>query len=238
MNVENALRKAAQKTDVIHPLIRQVAGIVVEAEARVVPHGFQRPLSAGGVEGDLGGMHFQREIHAHFLKHVQNGAKAPGEVVKAALPVGLIGGRKGVEAVPDARSGESRDHADAEFLRGAGGVHHLLGGPLAHAFRVAVTPDVGRYDGPVALVNRVADGLPDEVVADGVHLKAVLAEQVAHALNVAVFFECALHVEMVAPASEFQAVEAHLLGERREFGERQIGPLAGKQGDGSGHHLE
>ena len=109
--------------------------------------------------------------------------------------------------------------------------------PLAHPFGVAVTPDVGGHDGLVALVNQVADGLPDQVVADGVDPQAVLGEQVEHALDVAVLVERPLHVEVVAPAGQFQAVEAHLFGEGREFGERQIGPLAGKQRDGSGHGL-
>ncbi len=58
-------------------------------------------------------------------------------------------------------------HAELAW-RPRAGVHHLLGGPLAHPFGVAVTPDVGGQDGLVALVDQVADGLPDQVVADGV----------------------------------------------------------------------
>jgi hypothetical protein len=40
---------------------------------------------------------------------------------------------------------------------------------------------------------------------------------------------------MIAPAGEFNAVVPHLFGKRREFGERQIGPLAGEEGNRSGH---
>ena len=51
---------------------------------------------------DLGGMDFQREVDAEALVGVQNRGPAGGEVGKTPVPVGLIGGRKGVQAVPDA----------------------------------------------------------------------------------------------------------------------------------------
>jgi hypothetical protein len=44
-----------------------------------------------------------------------------------------------------------------------------------------------------------------------------------------------IDVEVVAPAGEFDAVVAHALGERREFFEGKIGPLAGEEGDGTWH---
>ena len=58
---------------------------------------------------------------------------------------------------------------------GPRGVLHLPRGALAHAFRIAVAPDVRRQDRLVALVDQVADGLADQVVADGEALQAVLA---------------------------------------------------------------
>ncbi len=46
-----------------------------------------------------------------------------------------------------------------------------------------------------------------------------------------------LDIEVVAPAGEFKAVVAHLLGEGREFFEGEVGPLAGEQGYGSRHGM-
>ena len=42
-----------------------------------------------------------------------------------------------------------------------------------------------------------------------------------------------IHIEMVAPAGEFEAVIAHRLCERSQFFKREIGPLAGEEGDRS-----
>src|SRR5690606_37211725 len=47
-----------------------------------------------------------------------------------------------------------------------------------------------------------------------------------------------IHVEVVAPAGEFETVVAHFIGERREFFEREVGPLAGEEGYRSGHNRE
>ena len=85
------------------------------------------------------------------------------------------------------------------------------------------------------LVDVVAHGLADEVVADREHLEAVLGEQVAAPLRVAVLLERALDVEVVTPARELEAVEAELLRLLGDGLEGQIGPLAGEQGDRSRH---
>src|SRR5262249_6678264 len=52
---------------------------------------------------------------------------------------------------------------------------------------------------------------------------------------VAVVGECLPDVEVVAPAGDLQAVVAPAGGEPAHLFERQVGPLAGEQGDGSGH---
>jgi hypothetical protein len=87
----------------------------------------------------------------------------------------------------------------------------------------------------VALVYRVADSLTDQVVADGETFEAVTLEDLPLALYVPVIFDCLVHLEVVAPAGELQAVVAHVLGDRREFLYGKVRPLAGKQGYGSCH---
>jgi hypothetical protein len=37
-----------------------------------------------------------------------------------------------------------------------------------------------------------------------------------------------IDIEVVAPAGEFNAVVAHFFNDGREFGEREVGPLAGE----------
>ena len=49
--------------------------------------------------------------------------------------------------------------------------------------------------------------------------------------------ERAVDLEVVAPAGELEAVEAPAAGLRRELLERQVGPLAGEQRDGTCHVL-
>ena len=69
----------------------------------------------------------------------------------------------------------------------------------------------------MALIYRVADGLTNQVVADGEAFEAVTLKYLPLTLDVTVIFESLIHLEVVASAGEFQAVVAHLLGERREF---------------------
>jgi hypothetical protein len=87
----------------------------------------------------------------------------------------------------------------------------------------------------VAGVDAVADGLAHEVVADRPDVQAMAGEQLAPLATVVVVGERGVDVEVVAPASQFQAVEAPGAGLRGELGEREAGPLAGEQCDGPCH---
>ena len=66
-------------------------------------------------------------------------------------------------------------------------------------------------------------------------LQPVALEQLAPLAAVGVVGERGVDVEVVAPAGELEAVEAPVAGLGGELGERQVGPLAGEQGDGSWH---
>src|SRR5690606_30129085 len=138
--------------------------------------------------------------------------------------------------VPDGRAGEPDDGLDAELGRGPRGVLHLLGGALPYAFGVAVAPDARGQDPLVPLVDRVvADGLPDEMVGDRPDLEVVLLQRLQLARDVGVVGQGLVHLEVVAPAGDLQAVVAPFRGEPADLLDRQVGPLTGEQRDWPGH---
>ena len=87
--------------------------------------------------------------------------------------------------------------------------------------------------GPV--VEDVEDELADQVVRDRPALQAVLGEEGVPPFAILVVVEGLLDVEVVAPAGELDAVVAPLAGLLADRFQGQVGPLAGEQGDGSGH---
>ncbi|MND04366.1 hypothetical protein D3C83_245990 [compost metagenome] len=68
-------------------------------------------------------------------------------------------------------------------------------------------------------------------------LQIVLFQEVPLPLAVAVVLEGLLHLEMVPPAGQFDAVVAEFLGFFGHVGQGQVGPLAGEQGNGAGHGM-
>ena len=184
------------------------------------------------VVGDLGRVDLEREAHALGLEDVDDRAPALGELLVAALDRREVVGRERVEEVPDRRAGEAGDDVDAELRRGPRGVHHPLGRPLPHAFGLAVAPDLGREHRPVAVVDRVADGLADEVLADRPAAQPVALEQRPHAGRVSRVAERLRDVEVIAPARELEAVEAPVAALGRQLRQRQVRPLAGEERHG------
>ena len=81
--------------------------------------------------------------------------------------------------MPDGRAGETIDDFDTEFGGCGGGIFHLLCAAGADAFGVTVAVDASGEDGIVSRVDRVADTLPDEVIADGVAGEFIFFEDVA-----------------------------------------------------------
>ncbi|MNV56249.1 hypothetical protein D3C71_1485220 [compost metagenome] len=180
-------------------------------------------------------MHLQREVDVVLFKHIEDGAKALRKISKALVPIRLRGGREGIDRMPHRRAGEARHRLHAKLRRCARRVCQLGSSALTHAFGLAVAPHVGRQDGLVALVNQIAHGLAHQMVADGKTLQAVLGQQCVLVFDVLGRRQRLLHVEMVAPAGQLQAVVAHAFRQRREFCQWQVGPLAGEEGDGSWH---
>ena len=129
--------------------------------------------------------------------------------------------------MPDARTGKTVDHVDAELLRRAGGVFHLLGRPGVHARRIAVAPNRRRQDRLVPLVDPIQHRLAHQVGADGEDAQVVPLQQFALHAAIVGLGQGLADVEMVAPAGQFEAVVAELAALAGQFFQGQIGPLAG-----------
>jgi hypothetical protein len=87
----------------------------------------------------------------------------------------------------------------------------------------------------VALVDRVAHGLADEVGADGEDLQVVALERLADPPAVAVLGQRAVDLEMIAPRRELEPVETPFARHPSKVLEGEVGPLAGEQRHVSGH---
>ena len=64
VHVVDAVGEGADELDRVDALPEQVAGVEVEAELGPVVEGLEGRLGRVDVEGDLGGMDFQAELHA------------------------------------------------------------------------------------------------------------------------------------------------------------------------------
>ena len=169
-------------------------GIKVEAKALVALDSRDGALGAGDVERDLGGMRFEREVDVRLFECFENRAKAFRKIGKTFFEIDLVGWRKCVVCVPNARTGET--------------IHH--GRIIIFAF--AIAPDRGRKDRFMAVVNQVADCLADEVVGDREACQPMAVKQLPKFLAILCITRGLIYIEMIAPAREFQTIVPHLLG--------------------------
>jgi hypothetical protein len=247
MHVEDAVAETPNERHIVHTLIAQMAGVVVEAEARMPAHRLNRTLRRDDVVGDFRRMHFQCEVDILLREDIQNRLPARGEVGEALLhQIGRVG-RERIQILPDAAACEAVDHharelslhlvggAVEEFAGGASGVFHLLGGALTHAFGVAVAPHPRRQNRLVPRVNRVAHRLPHKVVANREALQAVSPQNLPARFAVAVVRKGFFDIEVVAPARQLQSVVAELACFLRHRLKGQVCPLSCKESHWSRH---
>src|SRR5690606_17108416 len=236
VDVVDAVAEVPQEADRVEVLPHEVGRVEVEAEGRPVADGFEGADGGPVVVGDLAGVHLVGEAHAFGVEDVEDGVPAGGEVLVAALDHHLGGGREHGDQVPDRGAGEADDGVDAEAGRGPCGVLDLGGGPLPDALRLTVAPDPGGQDGLVAFVDDgVAHRLADQVVGDRPALESVLVEQLVPGVDVGGVGEGLVHLEVVAPAGEFEPVVAEVAGESADLLQGQVGPLAGEQREVARH---
>ena len=235
VRVHDSVAEHIDELDRIDTLPEEVAGVEVEAERLVVPDGLQRRLCAVDVVGDLGWMHFQRELHADFAEDIEDGTPPSSKVLEALLDAIGARRRKEIPVRPDRAAGETIDDTHAEFRGRTSSVLDLLRGSFAHAFGVSMPPDMLRQNLMMAFIDPIADRLAHEVGRDRPALEPVFGQQVMSTLTVPVLLDRAGHLEVISPAGQFQTVVAQPGGDRGHFGESEIGPLAGEERDWSMH---
>ena len=99
--VKNAVAKFPDEFHIVHALIAEVRGIVIETEAGMIFHGMKGAFGGSDVERDFGGMHLEGEVDVLFFEDVEDRQPAFGKIGKATFEESLIGGRKGIQRVPD-----------------------------------------------------------------------------------------------------------------------------------------
>jgi hypothetical protein len=223
VNVVDAVGEPPDEADIVNPLVTKMAGVVVEAETPVPADGGQSSLRRGCVECDLGRVDFEPEVHIHLFENLEDWQPAVGKIFVSGFQIFLGGGRKRVERMPDRRAGEAVDDRVDDRPIGSG-VEKLPGGPrrgfhlfrraAADALRVAVPPDRIGEDRLVAVVDPVADRLPDEMVGDGVASQSVACQLLPEGGDVFIFAEGAAHFEVRTPTGQLDPVVAHLFDER------------------------
>src|SRR5690554_2314267 len=208
MYMEDPFGEPVDKIHVVHPLVTQVAGIVVEAEGRVMVQRFQCSLCREGVEGDLSGMHLQRKADAQFFKLVQDGHEPAGKKFIALFNHLSGNGREGIEQVPYRAAGESHHRINTQRFGCLGRQYQLLSSPPAYTLRVTIAPDMGRQDGLVPFIYTVADRLSHQVRGDGAKLQSMFPEQL---IDPIVIRRVRLPHIQVVRESQFQSVISEYL---------------------------
>ena len=137
--------------------------------------------------------------------------------------------------MPDRRACEAVHLCHAERRGRARRVREPLGRPPTHALGLAVAPYLRGQD-PFGAVRRWGRRRPARPGAHRAPSTGARAAPAAPgAAPLAGVGERCRHVEVVAPARELEAVVAPAFRLCGELGERQVGPLAGKERDRSGH---
>jgi len=213
VHVEDSTGKATDEGHIIDSLVAQVRGIEVESKPAVALDCGDRLLGAGDVEGDLGRVHLEPEVHVEPVIRVEDRPKPFREILESLVPISPRGRREGVDRMPDRGAGEPVDHRRMASLPGPGlgvkeragrlaGPDHLLRGPAPNALGIAIAPDFGRQDRPVALVDEVAHGLADEMIGDGVAGQLVIRQQLPELPAVAGAGGRLIYVEVIPPAGQ------------------------------------
>ena len=246
MHVEDSVGEFADKLHIIYALVPEVRGVVVESEALVAADSLQGAFRGGYVEGDFRRVDFQREVYALFVEGVENRLPALCEVFVSGFNHFFGRRREGIEVLPYRRArkachcrgnrgfGERLGaHFHKSFADG-GRLDHFGSRALAHAFGIAIAPDVVLHHRLVAGVDIVAHALPDEVVRERKAIQAVCGQDIPAAFQV-VLIVGLCHVEVVGGKRNFQAFVAHVFREGREVFEFHVGPLSGEYSQRSCH---
>ena len=161
MHVVDAIWESANELDWINSLPNQVARIEVETEFFAMAQCFQGALGSVDVERNLSWVNFQCELHSALAKNIEDRIESLGEQLEARVDHLVRYWRERIQQMPNARAGETVDHADTESLSRPGGLLQLFDRALVDTFRFAIAPNVVGQNQLVPLVNVVANRLAD-----------------------------------------------------------------------------
>ena len=143
VDVVDTIGEGAQKLDIVDSLIAKMGGVIVKAESLVEIDRLESSLGRGDVECNLSGMDLQAEVDVDLVEFVEDWGPSTSEVSETLLQEFLAGGRKGIDGMPNAGTGESV-YGEGElcftfdfrfevekFATCSGGLDHLLSGPAA-----------------------------------------------------------------------------------------------------------
>ena len=217
VHVVDPVPEVGQERHRVQVLPDEVARVEVQPERRPVAHRLQRPPGGPEVVGDLAGVHLVREPHALGVEHVQDRVPAPRRSPRSpprSSPAGTGGNMATVCQIdepvnpttvctPNAAAARavSASSAAARCRTPSGSPS-----PQIRAGRMRLVPHVDRV---------VADRLADQVVGDGPAAQPVLAQQGVPPGEVAVLAQRPVHLEVVTPAGQLEAVVAPLLASRQ-----------------------
>ncbi len=182
----------------------EVRGVEIEAQRRPV---FEFPEQAAGcviVEGDLGGMHFERELHAAAVEFVEDRRPEPDNLRKAIVHHLIRGLRERIPEFPYRAAHKACHHRAAHILRGLGSIFHLLNCPFADPG--GVSPAFGRSKTVETGIPEVSHALSGEVRPQGPAPESVLSENCLALGDVVRVSGGPFHIHMIAPARDLHAV--------------------------------
>ena len=100
MNMEDSIGEFPDESNVIHPLVAEVTGVVVKAESLMAIESVDCILGTKDVECNLGWVDFQAEFHAILAKDIQNGSPQFRKERQALFQkIGRVW-RKGIDQIP------------------------------------------------------------------------------------------------------------------------------------------
>ena len=118
------------------------------------------------IERDLCRMYLQRKTYTQFLKLIQDGRKATGEIIIPLLYHRVRYRRERIQIMPNRTTRKTYNRIDSQHLCRMSGPDHLLGSPLVNPFRIAISPNIIRQDRLMALIDIIANSLSYQMGRD------------------------------------------------------------------------
>ena len=121
---------------VVHLLKMKVAGVIEHIAARMVIDPLQETLEGHAVMQVFAGMDFVADIHALFVKNIQQRSPAPGQFIEGLIEKRLIMRRPRIKIRPRQRPGKGGMRLQPQTRRGHRRLAYFFYRPLLARLRV------------------------------------------------------------------------------------------------------